>query len=91
MTETLPHHCLELSAVPSKDISANAPPECLRDIGLEEACLDVATDNRNMAHARWCHTMAGEEYARMHSWGNDPKRKVPTATRTPRSRPQEAS
>lgn len=29
-----------------------------------------------MIHTRWCHSMAGEEYARIHSWGNDPKRKV---------------
>lgn len=54
------------------------PPECLRDIGLEDACLDLATVNENMAHSRWCHTMAGDEYARIYSWGNDPKRKVPT-------------
>ena len=27
-----------------------------------------------MTHTRWCHSMAGEEYARLYSWGNDPKR-----------------
>ena len=29
-----------------------------------------------MIHTRWSNTMAGEEYARIYSWGNDPKRKV---------------
>lgn len=29
-----------------------------------------------MLHTRWCHSMAGEEYARVYSWGNDPVRKV---------------
>jgi hypothetical protein len=29
-----------------------------------------------MVHTRWCHSMAGEEYARVYSWGNDPERKV---------------
>ncbi|RDW75999.1 hypothetical protein BP5796_06820 [Coleophoma crateriformis] len=28
-----------------------------------------------MAHTRWCHSLAGEEYARIYSWGNNPKRK----------------
>ena len=29
-----------------------------------------------MMHTRWCHSMAGEEYARKYSWGHDPARKV---------------
>ena len=28
-----------------------------------------------MVHTRWCHDMTGEEYARIYSWGNDPKRR----------------
>lgn len=50
--------------------------ETLRDIDLEEQCLHSATHGDNMTHTRWCSTMAGEEYARIHSWGNDPMRKV---------------
>ena len=50
--------------------------ECLRDIGLEQDCLDVATPSHNMAHTRWCRSMAGEEFARVYSWGHDPKHKV---------------
>lgn len=29
-----------------------------------------------MKHTRWCHSMAGTEYARVYSWGADPDRKV---------------
>ena len=28
-----------------------------------------------MVHTRWCHDMTGEEYGRIYSWGNDPKRR----------------
>lgn len=28
-----------------------------------------------MQHTRWCHDMAGEEYARIYSWGNQPEKK----------------
>ncbi len=29
-----------------------------------------------MLHTRWAHSMTGEEFARIYSWGNDPKRMV---------------
>lgn len=29
-----------------------------------------------MQHTRWCKSMAGEEFARMYSWGHNPYRKV---------------
>ncbi|PVH69792.1 hypothetical protein DL98DRAFT_661490 [Cadophora sp. DSE1049] len=45
--------------------------ECLRDIGLEEECLKVAVPGHSMQHTRWCRSMAGEEFARIYSWGND--------------------
>lgn len=59
---------------PRAHITNMAALECLRDIGLEEECLQNATSAGNMEHTRWCHTMAGEEYARIHSWGHDPTR-----------------
>lgn len=52
-------------------------PECLRDIDLEQECLKVATPSYNMEHTRWCHSMVGEEYARVYSWGHHPEHKVP--------------
>jgi hypothetical protein len=49
-----------------------AAMECLRDIGLEE-CVNIATKDDCMEHTRWCHSMTGEEWARIYSWGNDPR------------------
>lgn len=50
--------------------------DCLRDIGLDEECYRVGTSGDCMVHTRWSHSMAGEEYARIFSWGNSPRRKV---------------
>ncbi|KAM0165343.1 hypothetical protein ACHAPG_000011 [Botrytis cinerea] len=59
---------------PRAHITNMAALECLRDIGLEEECLKVAVKGDSMLHTRWCNSLAGEEYARIYSWGNDPKR-----------------
>ncbi|KAL3426597.1 2,4-dichlorophenol 6-monooxygenase [Phlyctema vagabunda] len=48
--------------------------ECLRDIGLEDECIKVAVKGDSMKHTRWCRSMAGEEFARIYSWGNAPDR-----------------
>jgi len=61
---------------PRAHITNMAALECLRDIGLEEECLRVAVKGDCMQHTRWCHSMAGEEFARLYSWGNDPARAV---------------
>lgn len=61
---------------PRAHITNMAALECLRDIGLEEECLKVAVKGDSMLHTRWCNSLAGEEYARIYSWGNDPKRVV---------------
>ncbi|KAK0732911.1 FAD binding domain-containing protein [Lasiosphaeria miniovina] len=60
---------------PRAHITNRAGLECLRDIGLEQECLDVAGPSHHMEHTRWCRTMAGEEFARVYSWGHDPKHK----------------
>ncbi|KAK4184436.1 phenol 2-monooxygenase [Podospora australis] len=57
---------------PRAHITNMAGLECLRDINLEEPCLRLATPSSNMRHTRWCKSMAGEEYGRVHSWGHDP-------------------
>ncbi|KAH6682997.1 FAD binding domain-containing protein [Halenospora varia] len=59
---------------PRAHITNMAALECLRDIGLEEECMKVAVKGDCMQHTRWCRSMAGEEYARIYSWGNDPAR-----------------
>lgn len=57
--------------------------ECLRDLGLDQDCVKAATTGNCMVHTRWCHSMAGEEYARIYSWGNDPHRKGDYITTSP--------
>ncbi|KAK5655501.1 hypothetical protein OQA88_5772 [Cercophora sp. LCS_1] len=59
---------------PRAHITNMAALECLRDIGLDKPCIEAAAAGHNMQHTRWCHSMAGEEYARLYSWGNDPRR-----------------
>ncbi|CAH0051948.1 unnamed protein product [Clonostachys solani] len=60
---------------PRAHIMNMAALECLRDIGLEKDIEAVCSKGHAMTHTRWCHSMAGEEFARIHSWGNDPRRK----------------
>ncbi|KUI53234.1 2,4-dichlorophenol 6-monooxygenase [Cytospora mali] len=60
---------------PRAHINNAAGLECLRDVGLEEDCVKLGTDGDSMEHMRWCHSMAGEEFARIYSWGSDPTRK----------------
>ena len=62
------------SDTPRAHITNMAAMECLRDIGLEEECVDAATKGECMEHTRWCHSMTGEEWARIYSWGHDPYR-----------------
>ncbi|KAG9234564.1 FAD binding domain-containing protein [Amylocarpus encephaloides] len=59
---------------PRAHITNMAALECLRDIGLEEECKQVAVKGDCMQHTRWCRSMTGEEFARIYSWGNDPAR-----------------
>ncbi|CZR65570.1 related to phenol 2-monooxygenase [Phialocephala subalpina] len=60
---------------PRAHITNMAALECLRDIGLEEECMKAAVKGDSMQHTRWCRSMAGEEFARIYSWGNDPRRR----------------
>ncbi|KAI9927174.1 hypothetical protein MW887_003558 [Aspergillus wentii] len=68
---------------PRAHITNMAAMECLRDIGLEKECNHLASNGSNMMHTRWAYSMAGEEYARIHSWGHDPKRKGDYETASP--------
>jgi 2-polyprenyl-6-methoxyphenol hydroxylase-like FAD-dependent oxidoreductase len=76
MTGILVSAAKTTSQTPRAHITNPAAFECLRDIDLEETCLARATSGDCMMHTRWCHDMTGEEYARIYSWGNDPKRKA---------------
>jgi 2-polyprenyl-6-methoxyphenol hydroxylase-like FAD-dependent oxidoreductase len=68
---------------PRAHITNIAALEALRDIGLDMECTNAATSGDCMMHTRWCHSMAGEEYARIYSWGNDPHRKGDYVTASP--------
>lgn len=61
---------------PRAHITNMAALECLRDIGLEGEILKIAVTRSSMQHTRWCRSMAGEEFARIYSFGNDPARAV---------------
>ncbi|KAG5800709.1 hypothetical protein H9Q69_000268 [Fusarium xylarioides] len=60
---------------PRVHITNMAALECLRDVGLDRDVEQVSSKGHCMVHTRWCHSMAGEEYARLYSWGNNPRRK----------------
>lgn len=60
---------------PRAHIFNMAAMDSLRDIGLDTECYKVGTSGDCMTHTRWAKSMAGEEYARIYSWGNDPARK----------------
>ncbi|KAK5061390.1 hypothetical protein LTR84_007932 [Exophiala bonariae] len=55
---------------PRAHITNMAALECLRDIGLEGECRELASPKESMMHTRWGYSMAGEEYARLYAWGN---------------------
>jgi len=46
--------------------------EVLRDAGIEQSALSVASPAGCMQNTTWSHTLAGEEYGRMWAWGNKP-------------------
>ncbi|KAH8913105.1 hypothetical protein BR93DRAFT_871141 [Coniochaeta sp. PMI_546] len=60
---------------PRAHITNMAALDCLRDFGLDTQCYKLGTGNDSMRHTRWSNTMAGQEYGRIYSWGNDPRRK----------------
>ena len=74
MTGLLISNAPGTSQTPRAHITNPACFECLRDIDLEQRCLNNAVAGDCMIHTRWCHDMTGEEYARIYSWGNDPQR-----------------
>ncbi|KAK9856564.1 hypothetical protein MYU51_000279 [Penicillium brevicompactum] len=72
---TMISSCPTNADTPRAHITNMAAMECLRDFGIDAECNRLATNGINMMHTRWAYSMAGEEYARIHSWGHDPKRK----------------
>ncbi|SMR53670.1 unnamed protein product [Zymoseptoria tritici ST99CH_3D1] len=49
--------------------------EVLRDAGLESELQSLASSADFMVHCSWLHSLEGEEYGRVYTWGNRPDRK----------------
>lgn len=48
--------------------------EVMRDLEIEEELTSIASDASHMAHTSWLHSLTGQEYGRLWSWGSDPAR-----------------
>ena len=58
------------AASPRAHITNPAALECFRDVGLDRTITALATSKNYMANTRFCDTFLGEEYGRLHAWGN---------------------
>lgn len=65
-----------LSNTPRAHITNQRAMEVLRDLGIEDKAKLYATPQSQMANNVFCYSLAGEEFARMYSWGNHPSRKA---------------
>ena len=59
---------------PRAHITNQRTREVLRDAGLEAECMAEASPSEDIEHTFWLRSMAGEELARVYTWGNDPGR-----------------
>ena len=64
------------SPTPRAHITNQRTVEIMRDMGLEEAVVEKATPQELMGDQVFCVSLAGEELARLLTWGNHPKRKA---------------
>ena len=65
-----------LADTPRAHITNQRTMEVLRDLGLEEEAVSVSSHQDLMANNVFCHSLAGEEFGRLLSWGNHPARKA---------------
>jgi 2,4-dichlorophenol 6-monooxygenase len=59
---------------PRAHITNQRTMEILRDMGIEEEATRDAVSQSNMANNVFCESLVGEEFGRIHSWGNHPTR-----------------
>ena len=57
-------------------LSTNTTPECLRDLGLEDAALQVAVRGEVFQSMRWCRSLNEDEYGRVRGWSEHPSCRV---------------
>lgn len=81
---TLAKHGVDVTLITKYRCTANTPRahitnqrtvEVFRDLGIEDKVLAAATPAHLMANNVWATSFAGEEIARLLTWGNHPQRK----------------
>lgn len=60
---------------PRSHITNQRTVEVLRDIGLADEALPLATSNDLMGENAYCTSLAGEEIGRLRTWGTQPQRR----------------
>jgi 2,4-dichlorophenol 6-monooxygenase len=61
---------------PRAHITNQRTVEILRDMGLEAEVMEKAVPQHLMGDTVFCASLAGEELARLHTWGTHPQRKA---------------
>jgi 2,4-dichlorophenol 6-monooxygenase len=59
---------------PRAHITNQRTMEILRDVGVEQDVIEKATPQHLMGQTSFCTSLAGEELARLHTWGTHPAR-----------------
>ena len=65
-----------LANTPRAHITNQGTMQVLRDLGIEDRAMQLASKQKLMANNVFCHSLAGEEFGRILSWGNHPARKA---------------
>lgn len=65
-----------LANTPRAHITNQGTMQVLRDLGYEDRAMQLASKQNLMANNVFCHSLAGEEFGRVLSWGNHPARKA---------------
>jgi FAD binding domain len=60
---------------PRAHITNQRTVEVLRDLGLADEALALATPNDSMGENTYCTSLAGEELGRLRTWGTQPQRR----------------
>ncbi|MFL5996701.1 MAG: FAD-dependent oxidoreductase [Streptomyces sp.] len=68
---------------PRAHITNQRTMEVLRDLGVEEEALSVGTPQRFMGESVFCTSLAGEEIARIRTWGTEDERLTEYAAASP--------
>jgi 2,4-dichlorophenol 6-monooxygenase len=76
---------------PRSHITNQRTVEILRDAGIEADILEKGTPQHLMGQTSFCTSLAGEELARLHTWGTHPERLAEYTMASPSTRSTRAS